>query len=59
LYGFLTSSMRATCAVHRILLDFITLIIIIGEACKLRNSSLCSLLFSFLPGGGKTKKKKL
>ena len=45
LYTHFSSPIRATCPVHLILLDFITLTIL-GEEYKPFNSSLCNLLHS-------------
>jgi hypothetical protein len=44
LNSFLISPMCASRPAHLVLPDLITLIIILGEAYKLRSSSLCSLL---------------
>jgi len=53
LYGFLIATMRATCPIHIMFLDFITLIIF-GEEHKLWRSSLLNILHppvtSFLSG---------
>ena len=45
LYNPLSSTIRATCPAHLILLDFITRTIL-GEQCRSFSSSLCSLLHS-------------
>jgi len=55
LYAFIISTMRATCPANLIRLDLITLIRF-AEACRLWNSSLCSLLqphslLSLIPKG--------
>jgi hypothetical protein len=42
-YAFIIARMRATCLVYLILFQLITLIVF-RETCKLRRSSLCSLL---------------
>jgi len=47
LYAFLMSFVCPICSTSHILFDFITLMIVVfGEAYKLRSSSLCSLIHS-------------